>query len=82
MFVSGQMIQKTHVYLLSYTFCLAQKVIGITHTVYRCHQVSFEACLKRISPIDFNYLFIYLIHYLNLITRSYKTNLHRASIKP
>ena len=26
-------------------------------------------------------LFIYLIHYLNSITRSYKTNLHRASIK-
>ena len=27
------------------------------------------------------YLFIYLIHYLISITRSYKTNLHRASIK-
>ena len=26
-------------------------------------------------------LFIYLIHYLNSITRSYKTNLHRASMK-
>ena len=29
----------------------------------------------------FIYLFIYLIHYLISITRSYKTNLHRASIK-
>ena len=29
----------------------------------------------------FIYLFIYLIHYLISITRSYKTNSHRASIK-
>ena len=29
----------------------------------------------------FIYLFIYLIRYLFSITRSYKTNLHRASIK-
>ena len=27
------------------------------------------------------YLFIYLIHYLNSITRSYETNLYWASIK-
>ena len=27
------------------------------------------------------YLFIYLIHYLISITRSYKTNLHQASMK-
>ena len=29
----------------------------------------------------FIYLFIYLIHYLNSITRSYETNLYQASIK-
>ena len=33
------------------------------------------------TPHLFIYLFIYLTHYLFSITRSYKTNLHRASIK-
>ena len=41
----------------------------------------YQLLLARIAVESFHWQHFYLIHYLSSITRSYKTNLHRASMK-
>ena len=56
----------------------------ICRTVGSSLAASLETLAHRRNVASLSLLFIYLIyliHYLNSITRSYKTNLHRASMK-
>ena len=63
-FASGQLIQKKHVSLpwpVVFPYPIISllpiyETMGISHTIYWRHQVSFEACLKRISPIEELYI--------------------------
>ena len=53
----------------------------IVAEVFTQHPYHKKACYGLVDGRKAIYLFIYLIHYLNSITRSYKINLHRASMK-
>ena len=59
------------------------KISEIEDTVPSITGLATTAAFITVKNKIANYLFnlIYLIYYLNSITRSHKTNLHRASIK-